>query len=40
MCVIPNTASLPVPMQVLIAPFVINNVTVTAGNDVVDAKIL
>lgn len=40
MYMIPNTASLPVSIQVLIAPLVINHATVTAGNDMMDAKIL
>ena len=40
MYMIPNAAGLPVSIQVLIAPFVIKNVIVTAGTDMMDAKIL
>lgn len=40
MYMIPSATSLPVPVQVLIEPFVINHVTVTAGNAVMDAKML
>lgn len=40
MDVVPSAASLPAPVQVLIEPFVINRVSVTAGNAVMDARML